>query len=107
MGASVEMMLEIGPRAIEERVIQLAAMTRDVLRRAGGTLAADYCDTHCESPVLTARFEGRDAGQLVRDLHARKVQVAARKGNLRVSPHFYNDESDLDRFEQELKRIVS
>jgi len=104
MGASVEMMLEIGPRAIEDRVTQLAAMTRDVLRRAGGKLAADR-DAHYESPVVTARFEGKDARQLVRDLHARKVLVAARHGNLRVSPHFYNDEADLDRFEQELKRI--
>jgi cysteine desulfurase/selenocysteine lyase len=106
MGASVAMMLEIGPRAIEQRVMQLAAMTRDVLRRAGGTLAADR-DSRYESPVVTARFAGRDAGQLVRDLHARKVQVAARHGNLRVSPHFYNDESDLERFEQELQRILS
>jgi cysteine desulfurase/selenocysteine lyase len=106
MGASVEMMLEIGPPLIEARVTRLAAMTREVLRRAGGELAADR-DAHYESPVVTVRFEGKDARQLVLDLHARKVQVAARHGNLRVSPHFYNDETDLDRFEQELKRTIS
>jgi len=105
MGASIEMMLETGPAKIEERVMQLAAMTRDVLRRAGGKLAADR-DAHYESPVVTARFEGKDARQLVRDLHAHKVLVAARHGNLRVSPHFYNDESDLDRFEQELRQVL-
>ena len=105
MGASIEMMIETGPPVIEERVMQLAAMTRDVLRRAGGKLPADR-DAHYESPVVTARFEGKDARQLVRDLHARKVLVAARHGNLRVSPHFYNDESDLDRFEHELKQVL-
>jgi len=105
MGASIEMMLETGPPVIEERVMQLAAMTRDVLRRAGANLPADR-DAHYESPVVTARFEGKDARQLVRDLHARKVLVAARHGNLRVSPHFYNDESDLDRFEHELKQVL-
>jgi selenocysteine lyase/cysteine desulfurase len=52
--------------------------------------------------VVTARFEGQDASSLARALEARKVLVAARHGNLRVSPHFYNDESDLERFENEL-----
>jgi cysteine desulfurase / selenocysteine lyase len=55
---------------------------------------------------VTARFEGKDARQIVRDLHERKILAAARHGNLRVSPHFYNDETDVDRFEEELKRIV-
>ena len=106
MAASIDMMLEIGPRAIEQRVMQLAAMTRDVLRRAGGNLAADR-DPHYDTPVVTARFEGRDPRDLARNLHARKVEVAARHGNLRVSPHFYNDEADLERFEQELKQVLS
>lgn len=105
MGASVDMMLETGPPAIEERVMGLAALTRDVLRRAGANLPADR-DAHYESPIVTARFEGKDARQLVRDLHERKVLVAARHGNLRVSAHFYNDESDLDRFEQELRQVL-
>ena len=105
MGASVAMMLEIGPAVIEQRVMQLASLTRDALRRAGGKLAADH-DAHYESPVVTARFEGKDARKLVRELHARKVLVAARHGNLRVSPHFYNNETDLDRFERELKQVL-
>lgn len=106
MGASVEMMLEIGPPVIEQRVMHLAALTRDVLRRAGGSLAADR-DAHYDSPVVTARFEGKDASQLARTLETRKVLVAARHGNLRVSPHFYNDESDLERFETALQQVVA
>jgi len=105
MGASIEMMLEIGPRVIEQRVMQLAAIARDVLRRAGGSLAADR-DPYYDSPVVTARFEGRDARNLSRELHGRKVEIAARHGNLRVSPHFYNNESDLERFEEELKDVL-
>jgi len=34
------------------------------------------------------------------------VLVAARHGYLRVSPHFYNNEEDLDRLEQELAQIL-
>jgi selenocysteine lyase/cysteine desulfurase len=102
MAASVGMMLEIGPREIEQRVLQLASMTRGVLLRAGGVLPAG----HEESPIVTARFEGQDARVLARELNARNVLVAARHGNLRVSPHFYNDESDLARFEDALRDAV-
>jgi cysteine desulfurase/selenocysteine lyase len=105
MAASIEMMLEIGPGAIEERVMQLTAITQDILRRAGGRLAGDRAP-HYDGPVVTARFEGRDARDLARELQARKVLVAARHGNLRVSPHFYNDEADLERFEAELKGLL-
>ena len=105
MAASVEMMLEIGPSVIEERVMELAGLTRAALRRAGGSLLADR-ERHYDSPIVTAQFEGRDARDISRDLQAREVLVAARHGNLRVSPHFYNDEDDLERFEKELREIL-
>jgi selenocysteine lyase/cysteine desulfurase len=34
------------------------------------------------------------------------VLVAARHGNLRVSPHFYNDEEDVEKFEKALKEAL-
>jgi cysteine desulfurase/selenocysteine lyase len=105
MAASVGMMLEIGPRAIEERVMELAGLTRAALRRAGGSLPADR-DPHYDSPIVTAQFEGKDARSIARDLQARKVLVAARHGNLRVSPHFYNDAEDVEKFEKALKEAL-
>ncbi len=105
MQASVELMLEIGPAAVEERVMQLAAGTRAVLRRAGGRLISDE-KPHYDSPIVTARFEGRDSSELAKELHAKRVLVAARCGNLRVSPHFYNDESDLESLAAALKQLL-
>jgi selenocysteine lyase/cysteine desulfurase len=96
MDAVVEMMQSIGPECIERRVMELAAKTRDVLRGAGAVLLADS-SPHYDSQVVTARFAGREAPAIARELQARKVLVAARHGNLRVSPHFYNDEADLAR----------
>jgi cysteine desulfurase/selenocysteine lyase len=96
MDAVIEMMQTLGPERIERRVMQLAGQTRDVLRGAGGMLPADS-SPHYDSQIVTARFGGRDASAIARELQARKVLVAARHGNLRVSPHFYNNEADLAR----------
>jgi len=85
--------------------MELAALPRATLRRAGGSLLADR-DRHYDSPIVTAQFEGKDARNISRDLQARNVLVAARHGNLRVSPHFYNDEDDLERFEKELRPVL-
>lgn len=102
MGASVEMMLEIGPKAIEERALWLAERTRGMLRELGAELLFDR-GPHYQSPIIAARFEGQEASDLARRLKDRRVLVAARRGYLRVSPHFYNDESDLESFRQALQ----
>jgi len=59
-----------------------------------------------DSPIVAARFEGRDASDLARRLKERRVVVSARHGNLRVSAHFYNTEADLDRLETELRALL-
>jgi selenocysteine lyase/cysteine desulfurase len=101
MDTVIEMMQAIGPECIERRVMELAGKTQDVLRRAGGVLLADTCP-HYDSQIVTARFPGREAPAIAKELQSRKVLVAARHGNLRVSPHFYNDQSDLARLEEAL-----
>jgi len=88
MGASIDRMLELGPERIERRVMDLAGQTAEALRAAGGELL------HRDSPIVTARFE-RDAEEMVAALKERRILVAARRGNLRVSPHFYNNEEDI------------
>ncbi len=100
MGASADWMLEIGPESIEARVLQLAEQARARLRALGAQVT-DTC-----SQIVTAKFAGRDVSALARDLKARRVIVAARHGFLRVSPHFYNNESDLDRLEEELRKLI-
>jgi cysteine desulfurase / selenocysteine lyase len=106
MDAVIEMMQAIGPERIERRVMELAGKTRDVLRGAGAVLLADS-SPHYDSQIVTARFAGREAPAIARELQAHKVLVAARHGNLRVSPHFYNDEADLARLERAIPDVLS
>jgi cysteine desulfurase / selenocysteine lyase len=93
---SVRMMLEIGLDRIERRVLELAEFTADVLRRSGATIVNE--NTH----IVAAHWPDRDASALARELQAQRIIVAARHGNLRVSPHFYNTEEDLDRLKNAL-----
>lgn len=99
LAATVEWMLEIGPDVIEQRVLQLAAGARTRLRNLGAVID----DT--SSQIVAAKFPKHDPSHLARELKARRVLVAARHGFLRVSPHFYNNESDLDRLESELRKL--
>jgi cysteine desulfurase/selenocysteine lyase len=89
-GESVRMILEIGLERVERRVLELAGLTADILRRSGASIM--YGNTN----VVAAHWPDRDAATLVQKLQAQRIVVAARHGNLRVSPHFYNTEADLE-----------
>jgi cysteine desulfurase/selenocysteine lyase len=91
MRESVRMMLEIGPDRIEQRVLQLAGMTAEILRDTGATIVNE------NTIVIAAHWADREASALARKLQAERIIVAARHGNLRVSPHLYNTEEDLRR----------
>ena len=101
MEASLDLLLELRPALIQERVLELASAIRQRLR----TMDAEAPETG--SQIVAAKFPGRDASILAKELKAKRVLVAARHGHLRVSPHFYNTEEDVDRFEDELKKILS
>lgn len=105
MGASIDMMLDLGVEAIERRVRELAHKLRERLRGLGARLPSDE-SPHFDSPIIAARFEGRDASELARRLKEGRVLVSARHGNLRVSAHFYNNEEDFDRLEAGLRALL-
>ena len=56
-------------------------------------------EPHLRAPhLLCLGFERGMPPGLVQALAAEKVYVAPRLGRLRISPHVYNDEEDVDRF---------
>jgi cysteine desulfurase/selenocysteine lyase len=99
--ASVNLMLELGPDAIEMRVLSLADRLRQILRECGAEVADG------DTPIVAGRFPRHDVSAIARELKARRVVVSARHGHLRVSPHFYNNDADLDRFETALRLLLS
>ena len=93
LGASVALIAQVGIDAIAKRIGDLTARLhsgldargipirtpRDPARRAGITMLAVADATKAET-----------------NLKRRRIHVSARAGLIRVSPHLYNDENDID-----------
>jgi selenocysteine lyase/cysteine desulfurase len=56
--------------------------------------------------ILSLRFPNGMPEALIERLAAEHVHVAARVGRMRISPHVYNDENDVDRFVEVFRRLA-
>jgi len=102
MDASLTLLDSIGIENISLRLQQLGDKLRTGLTDAGRTLCSPEDLSRCGGITM---FEDEDADDLAAALLQRDVHVSARQGLVRVSPHFYNDEEDIDRFLGELRRL--
>jgi selenocysteine lyase/cysteine desulfurase len=91
----MEMMAEWGSRAIVGRLSTLTERIAEGLQNTGVRVAeAGFRAPH----ILSLGFpKGMPAG-LIEGLAGEGIYVAPRLGRMRVSPHVYNDEADVDRF---------
>ena len=104
MQASVNWMLEIGPDTIERRVLDLAGSLRSMLRGLGATVEDSTSQIVIAGFPARQEFDASRVAKALREEH--RVVIAARHGRLRISPHFYNDEGDLQRLESALKNYL-
>ncbi|MEJ2636078.1 MAG: aminotransferase class V-fold PLP-dependent enzyme [Calditrichia bacterium] len=92
--AMLEIMLEIGPENIETKVLGNTDYLVRKLTESGYRLF-----THSEPEVrsgIVSVYHDR-AEELFNFLKENKVTVSLREGKIRISPHFYNDQSDFDK----------
>ena len=99
----MEMMAAWGNAAIVERLAMLTARLADGLREADVVIP----ETRMRAPhILSLGFPGGMPAGLIERLAAESIYVAPRLGRMRISPHVYNDESDVDRFVGALRRLL-
>ena len=99
----MEMMASWGADAIVKRLSALTQRMSDGL--AGVNLRLP--DVRFRAPhILCLGFAGDELGTLMPALAKEQVYVASRLGRMRVSPHVYNDEADVDRFVAAMKRAL-
>ncbi|MBI2688759.1 MAG: aminotransferase class V-fold PLP-dependent enzyme [Acidobacteria bacterium] len=92
MDAALTEFLEIGAEKIERRVLALTSALHERLQELGHVTVL-----HRHSPITAAHFPATDPALLVHRLKEKRILASARHGCLRLSMHFYNDESDIDR----------
>jgi selenocysteine lyase/cysteine desulfurase len=97
----MEMMAEWGASTVAQRLALLTERLAEGVRGIGFRIS----DRRLRAPhILSLAFpEGMPQG-LIEGLATEGVYVAARLGRLRVSPHVFNDEADVDRFVAALAR---
>ncbi len=94
--AVLGMLLEVGLARIEERVLHLTMHLIEGLRSRGYTVVSPDGPGE-RSGVVCFRAKG-DPAELLHRAQERGIVVAVRVGLVRVSPHFYNTEEEIDRF---------
>jgi selenocysteine lyase/cysteine desulfurase len=99
----LKMMASWGAVAVAQR---LSTLTRRIADGLAGT-NVQVPDVRFRAPhVLSLGFAGGLPPSMVPVLARQGIYVAARVGRMRVSPHVYNDEADVDRFVAAVKRLT-
>lgn len=96
LGAAIDLLLEVGPAAIEERIMEITDRLAAGLRARGAEILSPW-GAEERSGIVVFRL-GDDPQRLCDALTARGVVVRVRGGGIRCAPHFYNDEGDVERF---------
>jgi selenocysteine lyase/cysteine desulfurase len=99
----IERVAAWGCLAISERLAALTARLADGLR--GNRVS--FPDAAVRAPhILSLGFlDGMPKG-LIENLAVQRIYVAPRLGRMRISPHVYNDEADIDRFIEAFHRLM-
>ena len=97
-GAALEVLLEVGTDIIEERVLGLAARLADGLASSGCEIVEPWPRKRAESSgIVSFRKPGTKAQAVLRDLSAAQVVARIHQDFVRLSPHFYNTDEEVDR----------
>jgi selenocysteine lyase/cysteine desulfurase len=99
----MELVAGWGTPAVVERLRMLTDQLVDALRNTG----VQVPDAQMRSPhVLSLGFPNGMPEGLVDRLAAARVYAAPRLGRLRISPHVYNDDLDIERFVESFVRAM-
>lgn len=94
--ASVAMMLEYGPAAIEAKILALADQLAEGLAERGYQVLSPR-GTAERSGIISFISAGRPSSELHQRLKEAGVVCSVREGAVRLSPHFYNEPREMER----------
>ena len=105
LGASLELLLHVGIKNICERVLKLTDLLAEGLTKRGYQVLSPRGDGE-KSGILIFSSGDEEKNQVLFDfLNRGKVFCALRGRGVRLSPHFYNTEEEVERFFQILDHL--
>jgi selenocysteine lyase/cysteine desulfurase len=101
LGASLELLLALGIEQIAAAILEITDRACERLQSIGATIVSDRRPEHRggrqRSGIVAFELAGRDSLAVKKHCLTRQVVLSCRAGRLRISPHAYNNEEDLDR----------
>jgi selenocysteine lyase/cysteine desulfurase len=102
-GASLRLLLELGITTIWQRIELLTDELCRRLESAGWRVFSSRAPSE-KSGIVSVIPRRREARELVRQARHQGIVINHRAGRLRISPHCYNNEEELDRLMEFLER---
>ena len=97
LGATLDLFHEAGIEEIERRVLALAGRLAAGLSEKGYEVVGRQA-SEARSPIISiAVRSGDERERLQRGLQKSNTTCAVRESRVRLSPHFYNTEEEIDR----------
>ena len=101
LGASFQLLLDFGVERMAARLLEITDRACERLADAGATIHSTRTPTEegwdPRSGIVSFDVAGSDLRRLRKQLRERDVVLSYRAGLLRISPHVYTNEEDLDR----------
>ena len=96
LGPSLELLLRFGTSQLASSVLENADQACDRLRSIGAAIWSPHQDDH-RSGIVSFEMPGRDSLSLRKHCWDHGVALAHRSGKLRISPHAYQNQDDIER----------
>jgi selenocysteine lyase/cysteine desulfurase len=110
LGAAIDLLLEVKVERIAERILHLADLLITGLQKMDLPLASPT-EAKFRSGIVTFRLAPAKTtpaiAELQEHLFAKGIYASIRSGGLRLSPHFYNTEAEVNTVLSEIKNFLN